>query len=210
MSTKKAQRIGIWIIVIVFSIGAIGTFAVLILGTQNDKNLEDRIATLTQEYQTEVAAQTSELSSIYYDEFSPYKERVATFDKADAKELSTKDIKVGDGDKITDASSYSAYYIGWTPDGAIFDSSIEGESLVAPLSVTPGGVIQGWADGVVGMKTGGVRELTIPSDLAYGATGSGDNIGPNTPLRFIVMIIPTPEEVKIPQELIDYYTAQGY
>jgi hypothetical protein len=49
-----------------------------------------------------------------------------------------------------------------------------------------------------GMKIGGVRELTIPSDKAYGETGSGDNIPPNTPIRFIVMAIPLPATIEQP------------
>jgi hypothetical protein len=58
------------------------------------------------------------------------------------------------------------------------------------------------------MKVGGVRELTIPSDKAYGEAGSGDKIPANTPLKFIVMVIPTPEAIKepaVPQELLQYY-----
>lgn len=210
MSTKASQRIGIWIIVIVFSIGAVGTFAALILSTQNDQDQEKRINQLTAEYQSKVAAQAKELSDEYYDDFIEYKDEVGTFDKDKVKELETKDLESGDGVEITDGSTYAAYYIGWDPAGKIFDSSIDGESLKSPLTVYPGGVIQGWADGVEGMKTGGVRALTIPSDLAYGSTGSGTSIAPDTPLKFIVMVIPTPEEIEIPQELIDYYSKQGY
>jgi hypothetical protein len=74
-------------------------------------------------------------------------------------------------------------------------------------------VIKGWTDGTVGMKVGGVRELTIPSDQAYGATGSGTNIPPNTPLKFVIMVIPTPETIPqaaIPPELLKYYTKGSF
>jgi hypothetical protein len=49
------------------------------------------------------------------------------------------------------------------------------------------------------MKIGGVREITLPSDKAYGEQGSGDSIPPNTPLKFIVMAIPLPEQIPQPE-----------
>lgn len=58
------------------------------------------------------------------------------------------------------------------------------------------------------MKVGGIRELTIPADKAYGETGSGGTIAPNTPLKFVIMIIPTPETIPqpaVPAELLKYY-----
>ena len=69
-------------------------------------------------------------------------------------------------------------------------------------------MIEGWKKGLVGMKIGGVRELSIPSDLAYGKNGSGEKIPADTPLKFIVMAIPQPEEipeVEMPQLVKDYY-----
>ena len=78
--------------------------------------------------------------------------------------------------------------------------------MKAPFTASPGQVIKGWSNGVVGMKVGGVRELTIPSEQGYGATGSGASIPPNTPLKFVMMVIPTPEQVEVPQELIDLYS----
>jgi FKBP-type peptidyl-prolyl cis-trans isomerase len=57
-------------------------------------------------------------------------------------------------------------------------------------------MIEGWNQGVLGMKIGGVRELTIPAELAYGETGSG-KIPANSPIKFVLMTIPplTAEEV---------------
>ena len=87
----------------------------------------------------------------------------------------------------------------------------DGDSLKAPFAVdgpAEAAVIEGWQKGIVGMKIGGIRELTIPSDLAYGETGSGEDIPANTPLKFIVMAIPPVEEVEMPQVLKDYYKRQ--
>ena len=52
-----------------------------------------------------------------------------------------------------------------------------------------GMVIPGWDKGIVGMKKGGRRKLTIPSDLAYGVQGSPPSIGPNEPLVFVVDVV---------------------
>jgi len=203
-TTTKTQRIGIWIIAIFMAVGTIGSFAAIILSTQNQNSDKARFAELQSQYQKKVDAQTKELSDKYYPIFSPYASRVSKFDAATVKALKTEDLAIGDGETLTADSTFTAYYIGWTPDGKIFDQSIEGESLKAPFTASPGRVIKGWTDGVVGMKVGGVRELTIPSESAYGETGS-NGIPPNTPLKFVMMVIPTPEQVEIPQELIELY-----
>lgn len=67
------------------------------------------------------------------------------------------------------------YYIGWNPDGKIFDQSIDGETLKSPLSLDGVGasdVIVGWKKGLLGMKVGGVRELTIPSGYGVWCDGA--------------------------------------
>jgi len=186
-------------------VGTIGSFAIIILANQNQKSDQSRYNELQAQYQKDVAAQTKELSDKYYSTFSQYSSRVGTFDAAGVTELKTEDLKVGDGEALTAESSFTAYYIGWTPDGKIFDSSISGETLKAPFTAAPGQVIKGWTNGVAGMKVGGVRELAIPSDQAYGEAGSGEKIPANTPLKFVMMVIPTPEAVAVPQELIDLY-----
>ena len=206
MATTKAQRIGIWIIAAFMAIGTIGSFAIIVLANSNAQRDQARIQELQANYQKAQADLAKQLSEKYFDTLSSFASRATKFDKSSVTKLKTTDLKVGDGEAITSDSTFSAYYIGWGPDGTIFDSSLSGDTLKAPLSVQPGGVIEGWTKGVDGMKTGGVRELTIPSDLAYGESGQGDSIPPNTPLKFVVMIIPTPTPVEVPQELLDYYT----
>ncbi len=203
MSATRGQKIGIWIIAIFMAVGTIGSFVIIILANQNQQSDQAKVNELTTKYQNDVAAQTKELSDKYYPTFSPYASRVSTFDAAGVSELKTEDLAVGDGETLTAESSFTAYYIGWTPDGKIFDQSIEGTGLKAPFTASPGQVIEGWSNGVVGMKVNGVRELTIPADQAYGATGSGA-IPANTPLKFVMMVIPTPTPVEVPQALINY------
>ena len=205
MATPKKQRIGIWIITAIMAIGTIGSFGMIVLSNINSTRDEAKLNALYAEYEAAEDKQTKELSDKYYDTLNGYSSRVGEFDADSVTELKTEDLVVGTGDDITSSSSYSAYYIGWLPSGKTFDSSISDGALKAPLSATSSSVIEGWTKGVDGMKVGGVRELTIPSDLAYGESGSGDTIPANTPLKFIVMIIPTPDAVEMPEELLKYY-----
>jgi FKBP-type peptidyl-prolyl cis-trans isomerase len=216
VATKQSQRIAIWVIAIMMAVGTIGSFLIIILQNDNSQSDQARLTELmsayqmqTEEYQSKIDVQTAELSDQYFAEFATYSDRPAAWDGDDVTELKKNDLKVGDGADITAESSFTAYYLGWTPDGKVFDGSIGDDKLRAPFEVVPGGVIEGWTEGAVGMKVGGVRELTIPSELAYGESGNGDTIAPNTPLRFIIMIIPTPETIPEPQpsdELIRLYT----
>lgn len=221
MAASRAQRIGIWTIAIAMVLGTLVSFVVMIVANDNAKLDQARLEKLMAEYQVEfeeyqgrVEKQSKELSGKYYSDFVKYQSRVGKFSD-DVKELGKNDLKVGGGDEIKEDSTFTAYYIGWNPSGKVFDDSIdeESKSLLPPLQVSPGSVIKGWTDGAVGMKVGGVRELTIPAELAYGETGSGENIPPNTPLKFIIMIIPTPEEIESPQpsdELVRLYNrSQG-
>jgi FKBP-type peptidyl-prolyl cis-trans isomerase len=219
MATPKSQRVGIWIIAIVLTIGTLGSFLAIVLGNQNkttdqanlQKAYSDYQAKST-DYSTKVAAQTKALSDKYYSVLSQYSSIPAAFSASGIKTLGKQDLNIGEGSEITTKTDYSAYYIGWNPKGVIFDQSIDKGALKAPLTVPAGSsMIIGWKEGVLGMKVGGVRELTIPSSMAYGAAGSGDNIPANTPIKFVVLIIPKIDvipPVQMPQILIDYYKTQ--
>lgn len=199
MSTSRSQRIGIWVIAVVMVVGTIGSFFVVVIANGNAANDQEKMANAQQEYteyQKKVDAQSAELSQKYYPEFSQYKDKPVAFDASSVKELSTADLKVGDGEEVTKDTQYSAYYIGWNPNGKVFDQSIDGDKLKAPIA--GGNLIQGWNEGVIGMKVGGVREITIPAEKAYGSAGQGEDIPANTPLKFIVMIIPKVETIPMP------------
>jgi len=206
MATPKSQRIGIWVIAIVLMIGTLGSFLAMILGTQNQTSDNANIQKEISAYQLAASSQTKSLSDKYYSEFNKYATIPAAFEADGIKTLSKKDLKVGDGAEITSSTSYNAYCIGWNPKGFVFDQSIKDGALIAPLA--GGNMITGWNEGVIGMKLGGIRELTIPSDKAYGATGSGDNIPPNTPLKFIVMAIPKVADIPMSAALLEYVQSQ--
>jgi peptidylprolyl isomerase len=98
--------------------------------------------------------------------------------------LIVKDLKVGTGAVIPAGATITANYIGVAcSTGRIFDSSYaHGGAIQFPLT----GVIQGWTNGIPGMKVGGIRLLGIPADQAYGATPPTPDIAPNEALWFVV------------------------
>jgi len=206
MATPKSQRIGIWIIAIVMTIGTLGSFAVMVLANDNQQSSTTRLKELMTSYQSDVAAQTDKLSAQYFTTFNKYASEPAAFDAAGVTELATNDLMVGDGTELKDgATDYSIFYIGWNPTGKVFDQSIDGQKLKAPLA--GGQFVEGMNKGVVGMKIGGVREISIPAAQAYGASGQGADIPPNTPIKFIVMAIPKTTTVQPSKELMDLYAA---
>lgn len=98
-----------------------------------------------------------------------------------------EDIKVGESKEVTGGDYISIHYLGTLEDGKKFDSSYDrGEPFQTRIGV--GEVIEGWDMGVVGMKVGGKRKLTIPSELAYGDREIGD-IPANSTLIFEVELL---------------------
>lgn len=103
-------------------------------------------------------------------------------------ELQKEDSKVGTGDEAVTGKQVTVHYTGWLANGTKFDSS---KDRGTPFSFQLGGgqVIKGWDQGVVGMKVGGIRKLTIPPELGYGARGAGGVIPPNATLVFEVELL---------------------
>ena len=98
------------------------------------------------------------------------------------------DQEVGTGDVAVAGKTASVHYTGWLENGKKFDSSVDrGQPFSFPLGA--GRVIKGWDEGVQGMKVGGKRKLTIPSDLGYGPRGAGGVIPPNATLIFDVELL---------------------
>ena len=104
-------------------------------------------------------------------------------------ELVVEDLIEGTGDEATAGRTVSAHYAGWAfSTGEEFDASWNrGAPLDFPLGA--GRVIQGWDQGIAGMKVGGRRKLTIPPHLGYGAQGAGGVIKGGETLIFVVDLV---------------------
>jgi FKBP-type peptidyl-prolyl cis-trans isomerase len=102
--------------------------------------------------------------------------------------LVKEDLVVGTGAEAKTGQKVSVHYTGWLTDGKKFDSSKDRNSPFG-FTLGQGMVIKGWDQGVVGMKVGGKRKLTIPGDLAYGARGFSNLIPPNATLVFEVELL---------------------
>ena len=100
--------------------------------------------------------------------------------------LEYEEIECGDGDEAGRGDSVEVHYTGMFEDGEEFDSSVGGDPL--PFTVGAGDVIAGFEEGVIGMKEGGMRTVTIPPELGYGETGSGP-IPPNSTLVFEIELV---------------------
>ncbi|HET6352630.1 MAG TPA: FKBP-type peptidyl-prolyl cis-trans isomerase [Coriobacteriia bacterium] len=104
-------------------------------------------------------------------------------------ELKIEDTKKGKGAEVKTGDTVTVDYTGWLTDGTKFDSSLDSGQ---PFQFTVGGgqVIKGWDQGLVGMKVGGTRKLTIPSEMGYGSQGAGSGlIPPNATLVFEIKLI---------------------
>jgi len=107
-------------------------------------------------------------------------------DGAAPAELTIDDIVVGEGAEANPGDTVEVHYVGVEFDsGEEFDASWNrGESIEFPLR----GLIQGWQDGIPGMKVGGRRQLTIPPELAYGPAGAGHRLSGKT-LVFVIDLL---------------------
>jgi peptidylprolyl isomerase len=105
-----------------------------------------------------------------------------------ASGLEYEDIREGTGAAPQTGQTAVVHYVGTLTDGQKFDSSRDrGQPFSFPLG--RGRVIQGWDEGVATMKVGGIRKLTIPPHLGYGAQGAGGVIPPNATLVFEVELL---------------------
>lgn len=103
--------------------------------------------------------------------------------------LEIKTTKEGTGERtVKNGDNIAVHYTGKLTDGTKFDSSLD-RGTPFEFMIGQGMVIQGWEQGLLGMKVGEKRTLTIPSDLGYGSRGAAGVIPPNATLIFDVELI---------------------
>jgi len=102
--------------------------------------------------------------------------------------LQIEDLQVGTGAEAKAGKSVSVHYTGTLTNGKKFDSSRDRHETF-DFQLGAGMVIKGWDQGVVGMKVGGRRKLTVPPELGYGAGGYPPVIPPNSTLIFDIELV---------------------
>jgi len=116
---------------------------------------------------------------------------VALFAACSSSALKISDKTVGTGDEAVNGQVLTMHYTGWLYEngqkGKQFDSSRNGRPFNFRLGA--GEVIEGWDQGIRGMRVGGVRELIIPPEKAYGTRGAPPDIPPNATLLFEVELV---------------------
>jgi adhesin/invasin len=106
---------------------------------------------------------------------------------AQASGLKIWDVKQGTGEAVTAGATINVFYTGWlAADGTKFDSV---RSPASPANFNLNNLIQGWQQGIVGMKDGGIRRLYVPAALGYGAAGSPPKVPGNADLIFEIKLI---------------------
>lgn len=103
--------------------------------------------------------------------------------------LVIEELVIGEGTEAQDYNKVVVNYTGTLEDGSVFDSSLKAGRGPFTFTLGVGSVIKGWDLGVKGMKVGGKRKLTIPSDLGYGDKGAGGVIPPGATLIFEVELL---------------------
>ena len=206
LKTSLWQRIIIIIVAILLLGSTVLTYMFIVMsGNASKQEAEERLAQLEAEY----SAKSDELQTVAHDFGEKYLKDLQTYQKSQVKsfnaakvnnqeKLQYADLKAGTGRQLKEGDTdYMAYYVGWCPDGSIFDSSFDYAAddtdkktptgLKVPL-VKPTSLIEGWTQGVIGMKLGGVRQITIPGELAYGDTDQYCGMS-NAPMKFVVMAL---------------------
>ncbi|MDO4978878.1 MAG: FKBP-type peptidyl-prolyl cis-trans isomerase [Candidatus Saccharibacteria bacterium] len=212
LKTSTKQRVMIGIIAGLMLISTIAVYALIVLnGNNSNKKEQDAEATLA-EYEEKLTAMDEELASSdekyskkFYNTLSKYRSQVKSFNATTANNagLKKEDLVKGTGAEIKEDEVYSVYYIGWCADESVFDSSFDNwekpsalkRPFIGTYKAESNSTIQGWRDGIVGMKAGGIRKLEIPGELAYGENSTVCN-AENSPLKYIVYAIDTDEDYK--------------
>lgn len=200
--TPNWQRVSIWIIAVVMTVGTLLTFFVMVFAGQNPDADPTTIAQKKQQEVYDKYMQSDEYKKYLEQQkkaanerlqklriLDGYTDKVTAFNAEDVTSLKTETLKEGNGATVKKGDTIRANYTGWKPDGSIFDSTkLDGEDAT-PVTFSLSKVIEGWGIGLVGAQAGGVYLLSIPASQAYGEAGNGDAIPANTPLRFIVEIV---------------------
>lgn len=222
LKTTWKQRIIFGVIAFLLLFSTVAVYALIVLSGEKKEMTDKEISAELTKIDEEISVKSNELdeeakkmSDKYYNTFKGYRSKVRSYNAQSVYNagLKTIDLKKGNGAEITVESIYYAYYIGWCADESVFDSSFDDWSkptqLNAPIGYEAGktSFIAGWEEGVLGMKVGGVREIDIPGELAYGSSREICG-GYDSPLKFIIMVVEPTEAYKTKMEEYNNLVAQ--
>lgn len=198
LKTSAKQRIIIAVIALIMVGSFIASYAAIVIGGSGGGS-SDASTALSEEKMLKYENGYAEAVTAFktgtagdFAAFKPYLSEVKAYNEASANAgLVTRDLLVGSGRELSEGdTNYIAYYVGFCADESVFDSSLDSATnptaFAGALNVSGLSLIEGWNAGVVGMKLGGVREITIPGELAYGESREICG-GKNKPLKFIIM-----------------------
>lgn len=170
--TPKSTRIAAIFVLVIFSLSLVAAAAVPLMNKKDNVANQSDIEKQLQELQAEQDQEPEEIDLSLKQEGA-----VTTMQIIDITTGTGREAKLGDTIKVKYKGALAA-------TGAVFDSNSEGVEF--PLEV--GGLIEGWTEGVPGMREGGKRKLIIPAEKGYGAQGSG-SIPPNSDLVFEIELV---------------------
>lgn len=194
MAISNGQRVAAFLLALLFLGTTVGTTAYviwqinrdgLVSETADEKAAADKLA---QERKAQEDSNAGEpCGSKTYPAVDP-RPVPTTLTSAAVTELQKTDVKVGDGEEVQSGDCVAALYYGTlAKDGTKFDGNYESGN---PIEFSLSGVIQGWTEGIPGMKVGGIRRLVIPAAQAYGSQ-ERSGIPANSDLVFEVEIVGT-------------------
>ena len=183
-STSAPQRVGALLAAILFLLSSVAVtlFVVFEANKDNSSQVPPEIAEQLKQQQEQQGCQIGQ-------DDGEVKAVPETFKpEGDVTTLQTTDLKVGEGQEAKSGDClYVKYHGTLATTGEKFDGNFD-EATTLKFPVGQGSVIQGWDQGVVGMKVGGLRRLVIPSELAYGSQAS-ETIPADSDLVFVVELV---------------------
>ena len=223
LKTSPKQRFFIILIAVIMLGSIIASYAAIIINGGSSSTSSQQESAISEEklleYEKAYTKKLDEFAKFTqsdFDKFISYKSEIKAYNETSANSngVQVKDLSVGKGRTLEDGDTdYLAYYVGWCADESIFDSSFDDNdnptSFAKALDASLG-MIEGWNLGVSDMKIGGIREITVPGELAY-----GDQMeicgGYNKPLKFLVMPVENEDPLKtLATEIDDAYLRLQY
>lgn len=199
MATSNGQRVAAFALAALFFLTSVGATAYIIWEINRDDGVlipqteEEKAesAALEEQRAADAADAADESQACGAGTIASVEPRAlpsVTTAEVPVSELQSVDVKVGEGEEVQPGDCVGALYYGTlASNGEKFDGNYESGQ---PIEFSLTGVIQGWTEGIPGMKVGGVRRLVIPAEKAYGSQSTG-GIPANSDLIFEVEIVST-------------------